>query len=505
MARLHRVDVCDHGRLASRVTPGPRRVQAKLKLGAPNDAFEQEAERVADRVMRMPDALVQRKCATCAAAEAAGRPAPCSACTQDDIRRKPDGSGAPSLPVATARRIQGLRGGGVPLPTRERAYFEPRFGRSFEAVRVHTDSTAAETAGAIQAKAFTHGTDVAFGRDQYMPGTTDGRRLLAHELVHVVQQGGSGPSIVRRSCANNFAGSGAQKCKGSIDVRAGEISIPNISFFHLYVVFTDAEGKAWAMRGGPGGGVGYGTIVTKCGAYVRGFIDFDPKSPSVNVYKGDDACAKARSMKSHLAAIPGWNIPYKPDGPNSNSVVASLLHAGGLPLRKPNVAAPGFDTRLTSSGTEGTGGLGDRRHRLLLQVNSFDQFATLGLDYSLDAFETSGLAFPIVLGAEYSFNAERFLGRLGVGVELPLVNLPTTPRAPTHLRLTGGVLAGTQPSRDPGRRVDALIGGYFQGQLGMDLGRFRISPFYRFSAIRNITTGKTNWAHVGGLDLGFAF
>ncbi len=107
------------------------------------------------------------------------------------------------LGVATAR-IQGLRGGGAPLSAGERAYFEPRFGRSFDAVRIHTGPEATSTSQAIQAKAFAYGSDIAFGQGQFAPGTVEGRRLLAHELTHVVQQGaaprvdGAGGSSVQR-------------------------------------------------------------------------------------------------------------------------------------------------------------------------------------------------------------------------------------------------------------------------------------------------------------------
>ncbi|WP_440956056.1 eCIS core domain-containing protein [Methanosarcina sp. Mfa9] len=87
-------------------------------------------------------------------------------------------------------RINAVRGGGRPLPESERAFYEPRFGYDFSGVRVHTDAKAAESARAVNARAFTVGMDVAFGEGQYAPGTGDGQRLIAHELTHVVQQTG---------------------------------------------------------------------------------------------------------------------------------------------------------------------------------------------------------------------------------------------------------------------------------------------------------------------------
>lgn len=80
------------------------------------------------------------------------------------------------------------RGGGQPLPESARTYFEPRFGYDFSQVRIHTDAPAAESARAVNALAYTVAADVVFGAEQYAPETTDGKRLLAHELTHVVQQ-----------------------------------------------------------------------------------------------------------------------------------------------------------------------------------------------------------------------------------------------------------------------------------------------------------------------------
>ena len=80
---------------------------------------------------------------------------------------------------------------GQPLESTTRRFMESRFGHDFSQVRVHTDAKAAESAQAVQAQAFTRGRDVVFGAGQYAPETRRGKRLLAHELTHVVQQQGS--------------------------------------------------------------------------------------------------------------------------------------------------------------------------------------------------------------------------------------------------------------------------------------------------------------------------
>ena len=94
-------------------------------------------------------------------------------------------------------QIEGLRSGGQQLPESLRAYFEPRFGHDFSGVRLHTGSGAAEAAQNMNAKAFTVGRDIAFGTGEYSPETGAGKRLLAHELTHVVQQSGASPGWLR--------------------------------------------------------------------------------------------------------------------------------------------------------------------------------------------------------------------------------------------------------------------------------------------------------------------
>ncbi|MEO7908474.1 MAG: DUF4157 domain-containing protein [Roseiflexaceae bacterium] len=86
-----------------------------------------------------------------------------------------------------------LRSPGQPLDAATRAFLEPRFGHDFSGVRVHTDARAAESVQTVNALAYTVGQNIVFGVGQYAPGTSAGRRLMAHELTHVVQQHGSAP------------------------------------------------------------------------------------------------------------------------------------------------------------------------------------------------------------------------------------------------------------------------------------------------------------------------
>jgi hypothetical protein len=171
-------------------------IQAKLSISQPNDPDEQEADRVADQVMRMTepaaptlskvalnDAPLQRKCAECATG------APCPKCDDEQkIQTKELPSQKPQITAKFESSLASLHSGGQPLPPSVRNFFEPRFGADFSQVRVHSDGQAAESARAIQARAFTVGRDVVFGAGEYGTEMSEGQRLLAHELAHVVQQ-----------------------------------------------------------------------------------------------------------------------------------------------------------------------------------------------------------------------------------------------------------------------------------------------------------------------------
>jgi hypothetical protein len=119
--------------------------------------------------------------------------------------RSPGSTAAGNASESVGSYLSTANGSGQPLSPVLRAYFEPRFGRDFSDVRIHTNHRAADSARSIDANAYTMGTNIVFGRGQHAPNTTTGRRLLAHELAHVVQQtsGGQGSHDdhrVQRSC-----------------------------------------------------------------------------------------------------------------------------------------------------------------------------------------------------------------------------------------------------------------------------------------------------------------
>ncbi len=160
-------------------------LQRKLAVGAPGDVYEQEADRAADNVLQMTGEELGRG----PVAKVRG------------VLLNPSGEvdGERRLDEDAEEAVCSLHGGGIPLGEAERAFFEPRFGADFSRVRLHMGSASGEMAESLHARAFTVGGDIAFGAGRYSPGTEEGLRLLAHELAHVVQQGGAPAATVQRA------------------------------------------------------------------------------------------------------------------------------------------------------------------------------------------------------------------------------------------------------------------------------------------------------------------
>jgi hypothetical protein len=154
-------------------------------ISHPDDKYEQEADRVADGVMRLLEPSPPRQ-----GVEAEKELLPSEPLVQRRAIADCGGSEVPPM------MHEVLRSPGQPLEPQPRAFMESRFGHDFSHVRIHTDSQAAETAYSVNARAFTIGRDVVFGAGEYAPGTLSGNKLLAHELVHVLQQGGGGRTAI---------------------------------------------------------------------------------------------------------------------------------------------------------------------------------------------------------------------------------------------------------------------------------------------------------------------
>ena len=179
----------------------PAGIQAKATFGAPADPYEREADAMAEQVMRTagppsPPAggeptsphghQPQRACACQSPSAGAGHCAECGGSKNERLQLQPD---RPEENASARSSLQHTSAAsGQPLDPATRDFMESRFGHGFGDVHVHADTAAAESARAINARAYTVGSDITFGAGQYRPETESGKRLLAHELTHVLQQ-----------------------------------------------------------------------------------------------------------------------------------------------------------------------------------------------------------------------------------------------------------------------------------------------------------------------------
>src|SRR5271157_1115277 len=164
-------------------------LQSRYKIDRPGGPQEQEADRVSSEVMAMADSPVsggeplvsaaappdpppiQRACAKCE--ENLGRK---KGDEEQPLQAKEAGNGSLTSDPSIDDRIAGLKGGGDPLPAPVKDFFEPRFGRDFGNVRIHTGTAASDSARDLGALAFTLGSDIALAPGQFSPASDSGRR-----------------------------------------------------------------------------------------------------------------------------------------------------------------------------------------------------------------------------------------------------------------------------------------------------------------------------------------
>jgi len=205
----------------------------KLAVNTPGDSYEQEADHISAQVMQMPEPQLQRTCA-CGGG--------CSKCqagaldhAHEHVQTKHIGSSDSGQTSAPPLVHEALASPGQPLDAATRAFMEPRFGHDFSRVRVHTDPNAAESARNINALAYTVGHQIIFETGQYEPATSAGKRLMAHELTHVMQQRGSDevvqrtpakPQIeIRDARSTDPLGANERRAAASCDIKCGRIQV----------------------------------------------------------------------------------------------------------------------------------------------------------------------------------------------------------------------------------------------------------------------------------------
>ena len=188
-------------------------VQAKLEVSKPDDPFEREADAMAGKVMRMPAPGMEDK------------PQSSPTTVARSIQRKSTDA-APSAGGNVLSSISGKTSGGQALSSEVRAFMEPRFNADFSNVRIHTDPESASLSNQLSARAFTYQNHVFFSRDQFQPGTSEGKQLIAHELTHTIQQGHAvqrSPQISTRAATPAVQRLGVQDALDYFADKAGNI------------------------------------------------------------------------------------------------------------------------------------------------------------------------------------------------------------------------------------------------------------------------------------------
>ncbi|TKD02731.1 DUF4157 domain-containing protein [Polyangium fumosum] len=213
-------------------------LQRKSTIDSPGDAHEREADAAADAVLRMAESTPSG-----------------AALALSPRASERDAGGA--LDVGAA--LRGAERGGEPLPRELRSYFEPRFGFDFGRVRVHADREAAHAARAVQARAYTLGHDIVFGAGAYAPAQVEGRRLVAHELAHVVQQS-RGTGRAQRAVVQRKPDPAAETSSGPTPSSLWEVKTPERGNLLLRLV-ADEPTKLSGGRPNTVGNLASGTVV----------------------------------------------------------------------------------------------------------------------------------------------------------------------------------------------------------------------------------------------------
>jgi len=191
-------------------------IQPKLTTSTPGDPCEQQAERIAEQVMRMTEPHLQRK--------------------SEPGEHVADGVQKLVTPPRSMLGNNKAASGGKPLPDSTRTFFETRFGYDFSHVRIHTEAEAARQAHNLNARAFTSGSDLVFAAGEYYPHSWSGRKLIAHELTHTIQQSRTSTPWIQRQEA------GKKEPVFTFQF-VGQVNKDTMSYAH-----TDAEGPIGIIK-----------------------------------------------------------------------------------------------------------------------------------------------------------------------------------------------------------------------------------------------------------------
>ncbi len=269
-------------------------IQRKLSIGAVGDPLEQEADAMADTVMRMPEtSLIQRKCADCEEEEKVQR-SPLAASITPFIQTK-GGDGGTSSDAVT-NQINSTKGSGSNMDSPTQSFMENRFGTDFSNVKIHTGDDAVQMSRELNAQAFTVGSDIYFNSGKYNPASDSGKHLLAHELTHTVQQGGRVDRKIQKAENDTRIG-----CSGLTDTMTDINTYVNAVLASLRP--SSGAPTASAMISGIRGGIGSDMFTSPGRTQIEGWADSLPASKAF--------LPAASATKYSGASYVLWATPFR--------------------------------------------------------------------------------------------------------------------------------------------------------------------------------------------------
>ncbi len=218
------------------------------------------------------------------------------------LQRLGNSAGGPVTAPSAVNAV--VSSAGRPLDPGTLAFMEPRFGARFGQVRVHADDRAAESARAVDAQAYTVGTHVVFGSGRYSPQSEKGRRLLAHELAHTVQQSGqSSCPVVRQKARGGAASEGALEREAdaaAIAVSRGGPAVPSIAVSPTAPSLQRAPNDPPGGPSAPGGAAAGGKLNIEFDAFIPGAL-----GQALSTFEHPKGLKNQAAFESQLAAVPG--------------------------------------------------------------------------------------------------------------------------------------------------------------------------------------------------------
>ncbi len=291
-------------------------IQAKLAIGQTNDRFEQEADRVADQMVGLSQdhSTVQRKCENCEEEDLQMKPLQGTISSiqrmgeeEEELQMKGNAT-SESMNPNLERDLAQSKGSGETLSEDTRQKMEQGIGADFSKVKIHKGDQAVQMNRQLNARAFTNGNDVYFNSGEYQPESKKSQHLLAHELTHVVQQGGGSDKVVQRDGIGDIPEATRKKIKIDTDSVTG-IGIPPSEMFEFGKTvenwkFTDESKKA-AKDNTELGGI---PAELHPGMLIAATLLIDTKNPLVNpnysiTLKFDFGTTPAKGLNSYPDAI----------------------------------------------------------------------------------------------------------------------------------------------------------------------------------------------------------